>query len=170
MTSVHKPVVEVERGRGSGKSSRRLQVCRNRVHRDFPVKLRAEDDYILPHLWQALLVTVSAVPEPCFAHKVEPGLLEHRSGGHLAVGPKEDRGAEDPLEGGNKPSVLRSALAEPEGVEHLSGGWEPDRGGLLPGRQSREEDRHESVLAPRQAVMGMPGDLQQESAISALVD
>jgi hypothetical protein len=71
------------------------------VHGDFPVELRAENDYVLAHLRQGLLVTVSAVPERGFAHEVESGLLKHSGGIHLAVGSKENRGAEDPLKCGD---------------------------------------------------------------------
>ena len=87
----------------------------------------------------------------------------------LHVGTEEDGGAEDALECGDQPAVLGTALLHAEGVQHFEGARERDSSALLPDRQGGEEKGNQAILAPRQPIGRMTGDLQQELSVPAFV-
>ena len=83
---------------------------------------------------------------------------------------EENGGAEDALEGADQPAVLGPTLLHTEGVQHLGGAGERDPGALLPGGQSCQKERDETILAPRKSVVGMTGDEQYELAVATFMD
>jgi hypothetical protein len=87
----------------------------------------------------------------------------------LRVCAEEYRRSEHPFERVDQPPVLRAAQRHPERIQHFSRGVERNGLTLLTNRQSREEDRHQPILSPRQPVLRMPSDLQHEMAVPALV-
>ena len=56
-----------------------------------------------------------------------------------------------------------------EGVQHLGRAVKGNSRTLLPNRHRRQEDRHDPVLAERQTIFRMTGDLQNELSIAAFV-
>jgi single stranded DNA-binding protein len=64
---------------------------------------------------------------------------------------------------------LRYREFQPEGFTALRRTPKPNYPAVLPNRERRKENRHEPVLSPRKPVGGMPGHLQEEVAISALL-
>src|SRR4029077_8094662 len=57
-----------------------------------------------------------------------------------------------------------------KGVEHGCGAVEHDPRRLLTDRHRGEEDWHEAVLAPRQAVARVPGYLKDKLPVSAFME
>lgn len=88
----------------------------------------------------------------------------------MGVGSEKDRGSEDPLKCSNQPTVLGSPLLHAEGIEHFRSAIERDPAGSLPVCQCCEEQGHEAILPPGQAVIGVPGHEEHELAITAFVD
>jgi hypothetical protein len=80
----------------------------------------------------------------------------------LSVCSEEDRGAKDSPESSHLSSVLRSALLDPEGVQHLRRTPEAKHPALLAYGERRKEERNEPVLTPPQFVRTMSSDLKQE--------
>jgi hypothetical protein len=88
----------------------------------------------------------------------------------LNIGAEEYGGAEDALEGADQPAVLGTALLHAKSVQHFKRAGERDRSSLLPDRQGREEKGNQAILAPRQPIGRMTGDLQQELSVPAFVE
>jgi hypothetical protein len=88
----------------------------------------------------------------------------------MDVSSKEDGGSENPLKCSDQPTVLGAALLHPEGVEHFRGAVERDPAGPLPVCQGCEEQRHEAILPPGEAVVGVPSDEEHELAVATFVD
>ena len=87
----------------------------------------------------------------------------------LRVRAEENRRAEDSLERGDQAPVLRTALLHSEGAQHLGCAFKHDLRRLLPDRLSRQEDRDQTVLSPRQPVARMACDLKKEMPVPALM-
>ena len=87
----------------------------------------------------------------------------------LHIGAEENGGAEDALESADQPAVLGTALLHAESIQHFKCAGERDRSALLPDRQGGEEKGNQAILAPRQPIGRMTGDLQQELSVSAFV-
>src|ERR1035438_5415288 len=73
------------------------------------------------------------------------------------------------LESADQPAVLGTALLHAESIQHFKCAGERDSSALLPDRQGGEEKGNQAILAPRQPIGRMTGDLQQELSVSAFV-
>jgi hypothetical protein len=133
------------------------------------VKLVAQNDDVLAISGQKLRFGIARIPDPGLSHEVETGTVENCGVFTLCIRSEEYRRAEDSLERSDEAPVLRSTLLHPEGIQHLRSAIESDPRTLLPYRQGREKDRDEPILPPRQSVARMPGNLQNELSVSALV-
>jgi hypothetical protein len=136
---------------------------------NFAIELVAERNHVLAFAGQELLIRIARIPDSRFRHEIETGAMNDGSAFALTVRSKENGCAEDSLERGNQAPVLRAALLHAERVKHGSGTFERNLRRLLPDRLRGEEDRNEPILAPWQTVAGVPRDLQNEMAVSALV-
>ncbi|HUS08660.1 MAG TPA: hypothetical protein VMZ52_20310 [Bryobacteraceae bacterium] len=87
-----------------------------------------------------------------------------------AIGPEEDGCAEDPLEAADESPVFLAAGLHTEGLQHFGRCAEPDRLALLLNGERRQEDRHQAVLAEWDAEFRVPGHLEDEVAISTLIE
>jgi hypothetical protein len=65
--------------------------------------------------------------------------------------------------------VLLAARMHPKTLQHFNRGPESDGLALLLRRQSRQEDRNQSVLPERHAELWMAGDLEHELSVPPLV-
>src|SRR6202011_830984 len=88
---------------------------------DFAIELVAQDDHVLAIPWKHLLIGVSGIPDPGFAHEIEAGALNNGGVFALSITAKEDGGPEDPLEGSDQAAVLCTTLLHGERVQHLRG-------------------------------------------------
>jgi hypothetical protein len=77
---------------------------------------------------------------------------------------------EDPLEGCDQPAVLGTTLLHSKRVQHLSGALECDPWSLLSDSEHRQKDRDQPVLAPRQSIARMSGDLEHELTVAAFME
>ncbi len=77
--------------------------------------------------------------------------------------------AEDSFEGRNEPPVLGPALLHTEGLQHLGCAPKTDCLALLPHRQSSEKNGNDPILPEWHSELWMPRDLENEVAVSALV-
>jgi hypothetical protein len=136
---------------------------------DFPVELFAQHNHVLAVTRQVLLTGIAGVPNARLAHKVEPRVVDDRGLFQLHIGAEEDGGAEDALESADQPAVLGTALLHAESIQHFKCAGERDSSALLPDRQGSEEKGDQAILAPRQPIGRMTGDLQQELSVSAFV-
>jgi hypothetical protein len=116
-----------------------------------------------------LLIRISRIPDSRFRHEVETGAMNDGGAFSLAIRSEEDRCPKDSLERGNQAPILRTTLLHAEGVQHGSGTFERNLGRLLPNRLRRKEDRNEPILSPWKTVAGVSRDLQNEMAVSPLV-
>jgi hypothetical protein len=140
------------------------------MREDLPEEFIAEDDLILKLGRQSLLIGMPRIPDAGFAHEAEPCLMDDHGFLALGVSAEEDRRSKDPLESRYETPVLRSALLHPERVQHFSRAAEPNYSVLLTNREGGQKDRDEPVLAPRQSVRGVPGNLKQKMAVPSLVE
>jgi hypothetical protein len=101
--------------------------------------------------------------------EVEPGSLNDFGPASGRIGSEENRGFEDALKRGYQAAVLFSSPVHSERVEHLGGGSEPDRLVLLLNGQGRQEDRHDPVLPEGHPEGRMPGNLEHEVSVPALI-
>jgi hypothetical protein len=115
------------------------------------------------------LLHVARIPDPRFSHETEAGLVDVPRPLALSVCLEEDGRPEDRLERFDQSLVLGSPLLHAEDVEHLSGACEGDRVALLADSQSGEKDRDEPMLSPRQAVLWVPGRLENELPVTSFV-
>jgi hypothetical protein len=100
---------------------------------------------------------------------MEPRFVKDRRERPMPVGSEEDGGTKGALESANQPAILRSPLLHTESIEHFG-----RAGGDLPrplaGRQGCQEEGHQAILAPREAVVGMAGDEENELTVAAFMD
>ncbi len=90
-----------------------------------------------------------------------PSLLRIRS--------EEDRRTKHALEGRDQAPVLRSALLHAKDIQHFSSAAERDGLFLLPHCECREKNGNQPILSPRNAVVRVSYDLQNELAIPTFV-
>jgi hypothetical protein len=109
-------------------------------------------------------------PDLGFAYEVEPGAVDDGDTLPLGVGAEEDGRAKNALKSSDEAPILGTALLHAEGVQHIRRAVEGNLRCLLTNRESREEDRDEPILTPRQAETRVSGDLQNELAIASLVE
>ena len=88
----------------------------------------------------------------------------------LGVGAKKDGGAEDPLKGSHQVPILGTSLLQAERIEHLGGASEGDLLPLLANGEGSQENRDQSILSPREAVVGMSRHLEEEMSVSPLME
>jgi hypothetical protein len=136
---------------------------------DFPVELFAQHNHVLAVTGQVLPTGIARVPDARLVHKVEPRVVDGRGLLQLHIGAEEDGGAEDALKSADQPAILGTALLHAESSQHFKCAGKRDGSALLPDRQGREEKGNQAILAPRQPIGRMTGDLQQELSVSAFV-
>ena len=135
---------------------------------NFLIELFAQNDGVLTIFGRRVAPRAAVIPNLCLPQECESHHMNDACPWELAVGSKEDRGAENPFKGANQPSIFFAALVHSEGVEHFRTTLETDRLALLPDGKSGQEDRHDSVLSERETVVGMPGHLQNEMSVPPL--
>jgi hypothetical protein len=86
------------------------------------------------------------------------------------VGAEEDGCPEDPLEGSDQTTILRTTLLHRERVQHLRGAFKSDPRTFLADRERRQKNGDQPILPPGQTVARMPGDLQNELAVPSFVE
>jgi hypothetical protein len=87
----------------------------------------------------------------------------------LGIGTEKNGGPEYPLERFYQPAILGAALLHSENVEHFCCAAKRNGLFLLPHGKCRKKNGHQPILPPRNAVLGMAGDLQKKLAVPALV-
>ena len=102
-------------------------------------------------------------------HEVRTGPLNNRSTFTLRVGAEEDGRPKDSLKRCDQTAILGAALLHGKRVEHLGSAIKCDPGSLLSDREGRKENWNQAILPPGESVARMPGDLQNELAVPALV-
>ena len=95
--------------------------------------------------------------------------MSHNRSLPLHVHPEEDGCSEDALKAIDQAAVGLAVLVEAEGVKDLGGALEENNSILLPECECRYPDGDEAVLAEGQTELGMPGNLQGEFSIAALM-
>jgi hypothetical protein len=133
------------------------------------IELVTQDDHVLTIPRQKLLIGVFRIPDPGFAHEVEPRAMDNGGTFPLGVGAEKDGCPKDALKGCNESPILRTALLHAEGVQHLCSAAEGNPCCVLTNRKCRQKDRHEPVLTPWQSVTRVSSDLQNELAIAPFV-
>ncbi len=139
------------------------------MRHNLPVELVTQYDQILELIRNRILFGIAAVPNLCLAEKAESRMLDHLGCPTNSIGAEEDGGPEDSFEGGHQSPVLLSAFMHSEGFQHFGGSAEANRLALLVDGKRGQINRHDSILAKRQTVTWMPGDLENEVAVSPLV-
>src|SRR6185369_6573178 len=86
------------------------------------------------------------------------------------LGAKEHRGAEDAFERSNETAIFFPAFVHSECLQHLRGGVKADGLALLPHRHRREKDRNNTILAERNAIVRMPGNLENELTVATFIE
>jgi hypothetical protein len=130
------------------------------------IELVAQNDHVLAITRKEPLFRISRIPNPRLAHEVESCAMHDRGALSLGVCSEEDGGAEDPLEGSNETTILRTALLHPKGVQHLSRAVESDSGTLLHSQllgNVGEESGNEST----RSIRGHPVDRRSSRAVSS---
>ena len=105
-----------------------------------------------------------------FAEKVETRAMHHFGVRGQTVGPKEDRGAECAFKRPDQAPILFATFTHAEGLQHFSSTLELDRVTFLLDGQRRQEDGNNPVLAERNSIIRMTGDLQNELAVPPLIE
>jgi hypothetical protein len=88
----------------------------------------------------------------------------------LCIRAEENRRAKDPLKCCDQPPILRSALLHAESLQHVGGTCKSNRPALLANGKRSEKNRHKTILAPRKAITWMAGHLENEPAVSPLME
>ena len=166
--SVGKPHEQIERRWRRRERSGGLQVCRNRMGLNLSIELVAQNDPVLAISRQQLLVGIAGIPDASFRHETESRTMNDDRPLRLRVRAEKDGRAEDSLERGDQPPVLRTALLHSEGAQHLGCGFKHDLRRLLPDRLSRQEDRNLAIVSPRQSVARMADYLENELPLRRL--
>jgi hypothetical protein len=135
-----------------------------------PVELFAQNDPVLAISRRQLLLGIAGIPDSSFRHETESRAMNDRRPLRLRVRAEKDGRAEDSLERRDQAPVLRTALLHSEGAQHLGCAFKHDLRRLLQNRLSRQEDRTQAILSPRQPVGGMACDLKKEMPIPALME
>src|SRR5215471_15251085 len=131
------------------------------------VELFAQNDPVLAISRQHLLLGIAGIPDSSFRHETESRAMNDHRPLRLRVGAEKDCRAEDSLERRDQAAVLRTALLHSEGAQHLGRTFKHDLRRLLPDRLSRQEDRNQAILSPRQSVARMAGHLENERPVTA---
>src|SRR4051794_18752403 len=127
--------------------------------RNLPIELVTEHNHVLKFTGQDGLLRTAVVPDPGFAQEVKTRALHQLRLATHRVRAEEDRRAEDALKRRDQAAVLCASFLHSESMEHLGPAVKAYGGTLLLHSQRGQIDRHEPVLAKRQTVGGMSGDL-----------
>lgn len=128
-----------------------------------------EHNHILELIGKGVLLGIATVPDLCFAKKAEARALDHLgrfSEAHPCQrrsSPRRPVQRQQPTAGTPyRLCACRTSPASPQRSESESLAFLADR-------KRGQVNRHNSILAERQAVIGMAGDLENEIAVSPLV-
>ena len=78
-----------------------------------------ENNLVLKAAGESRLIRVSRIPDPRFAHEVEPRSVHHSRLFSLRVGAEEYCCTENTLKCRDQSAILRSSLLHAEGIEHF---------------------------------------------------
>jgi len=81
------------------------------VIEDFAIELLTQNDHVLAIPWKKLLIGVSGIPDPGFAHEIKTCTVDNRRTLTLRAGAEEDGCPEDPLEGSDQTTILRATAS-----------------------------------------------------------
>jgi len=140
------------------------------MSRNLLEKFIAQDDDVFIRLAKQAVLVSAVVPDPSFAEKIETCAMHNFGVRGQTVRPKEDRRAECAFKRSNQSPILFATFAHAEGIQHFGSALELDRLAFLLDGQRRQEDWNNPVLAERNAIIRMTGDLQKELAVPPFIE
>jgi len=134
---------------------------------DFLVKCFAQSDGVCRDLMRGGALLPGSEPKLHPIEEMEARPVNEGIPVRLILGPEEDGGRKDALESLYKAAVVAAILGEAKEIEQLGSALEANLATLLLDGERGDPNGNETILTEREAVLGMPRDIEEELSVAA---